>query len=236
MNDTTPIRIIMRMCPDSRTPISGGERPEWFSKEKILQNLLATKDEHTTITVLFDGDISAHWITKYPVEKFYIHAGSGDASFFIQLQFVMEQIKTDETIVYILEDDYVHKPGWPRILREAFGMSILPKSVKIDYATLYDHRDKYFYEMYDTLVSKVLYTPSIHWRTIPSTTNTFAMTYKTLKEDIDIHIKHLNADNNKFLELGKAKGRIIASCIPGFSTHSHKEYLSPCVDWEDILK
>ncbi len=231
-----PIHVIMRMCPDSAEPICGGGRPEWFSKEKVFQNLLVTKDDNTIITVLFDGDINQHWINKYPVNLIEIHGRSGDASFLIQLQYTLQNTCSDDDIIYILEDDYVHRPGWPSILREAFDGSILPNFIKIDYATLYDHRDKYFYDMYNTLVSKIMYTPSVHWRTVPSTTNTFAMTYKVFKEDYDVHFEFMNRDNDKFLTLGQLKGRIIASCMPGYSTHCHPNYLSPCVNWKELVE
>ena len=101
MTTPRPIQVIMRMCPDSATPLCGGGRPDWFSKEKIFQNLVATKDDQTHITVLFDGEMATHWINKYPVEKVEIHARSGDASFIIQLQYILEKQYSDDTIIYI---------------------------------------------------------------------------------------------------------------------------------------
>jgi hypothetical protein len=229
------IEVVMRMCPDSASPVSGGGRPSWFSKEAILKNLLETKDADVNIHVLFDGKTDEHWIRKYPVNLYEISAGNNDASFLTQLQFIQSNQFSDETIIYVLEDDYIHRSGWATLLREAFYGQKMPTFMKFDYVTLYDHRDKYTYAMYDKLVSKIAHTDTVHWRTVPSTTNTFAMLGKTFKEDFDVHWSFCNSDNEKFLTLGR-QGRIIVSSIPGYSTHSHPEHLSPCIDWSSFLK
>jgi hypothetical protein len=227
------IQVVMRMCPDSRNVLSGdGTRPEWFSKEKCFKSMFDNKDDRTNITVLFDGDSTHHWIRNYPVEVQDFKGGDGDSSFLFQLDFMKRQMFSIEDIVYCLEDDYLHKPNWPAILREGFG-SITPSSLKFDYLTLYDHNDKYTYgnEMYKTLTSRIGVTEHAHWRTIPSTTNTWSSLYKTFLHDYDVFVLFKNLDNNKFLYLGSNRGRVIGSCIPGYSTHCHTEHLSPCVDW-----
>ena len=73
----------------------------------------------------------------------------------------------------------------------------------------------------------------------PSTTNTFATKFKTLKEDMSIHTLFSTGyepsnDHIKFIELSK-KQHYLASSIPGYSTHCHEEFLSPCIDWEKYL-
>lgn len=224
------IEVILRMCPDRSTSLSGDKsRPQNFSKELVFKNLYETKDDATNITVLFDGDHTGHWIKKYPVRVIQSIGGNGDESFKSQIMYIKFANFSDNTIVYILEDDYLHRDGWPQILREGFG-NLQPSFLKFDYITLYDHRDKYTYPMYNALVSKIGISDTIHWRTVPSTTNTFAMKYKTFIEDFDIHYSFLNSDHEKFLELGRNK-RLLGSCMPGYSTHCHKDYMSPCIDW-----
>ena len=61
----------------------------------------------------------------------------------------------DDTIVYFLEDDYLHRPGWC----DFTGAFKLPTN----YVSLYDHLDKYIDKGYDDLVSKVLVSKSVHW-------------------------------------------------------------------------
>ena len=130
-----------------------------------------------------------------------------------------------------MEDDYVHRPGWDKILLDGFNLPV-------DYVTLYDHGDKY-QEMYKNFMTKVLHTELSHWIPTPSTTNTFAVKFKTIKEDQNIHRYFStgfepSADHNKFLELHQKK-RILISSLPGYSTHAHKEFLSPCIDWSQYL-
>lgn len=225
------IEVILRMCPDSQRPISGDNtRPNWFNKEAAFKNLMNTKDEYTNVTVLFDGNYNGHWINNYPVTIIKSQGGDGDKSFASQIMYIKLKQFNDDTIIYILEDDYVHRENWPTILREGLSSSILPFFLKFNYITLYDHKDKYFYKEYNSLLSKIGVTDSVHWRTIPSTTNTFACLYKTFKEDFDVHYSFLNNDHQKFVELCN-NGRLIGSSIPGYSTHCHKNYLSPCVNW-----
>jgi hypothetical protein len=218
------IEVVLRMC--AKPALSGdASRPPGFSKEEVFLNLLTTRDANTNITVLFDGDSTGHWVENYDVKIVKFVGGTGDSSFMFQLNYIRSQNFDKDTIVYILEDDYVHKDGWSDILREGFG-TIQPNNLAFHYVTLYDHRDKYTSDWYTNLTSRVGVSESIHWRTVPSTTNTFAVRYSTLVEDWDVHYHFLNRDHHKFLELG-ARGRVLGSCMPGYSTHCHKDYISP---------
>ncbi len=227
---TRTIEVIMRMCPESRSVLSGdGTRPAWFTKEGTFRSVFLTKGANVHFTVLFDGDPTDHWIHKYGVRVVQFSGGDGDSSFLYLLNYIRTQSYPDNTIVYCLEDDYPHKPGWTEIVREGFS----PMRIAFDYITLYDHRDKYTYEMYRHLTSEICVSKSVHWRTIPSTTNTWITLAKTLREDFDIFWAYKNQDHEKFLTLGR-RGRKIGSCIPGFSTHAHIEHLSPGINWESV--
>jgi len=160
-------------------------------------------------------------------------AGSEAASFLSMLEYVYRQKFSPDTIIYFLEDDYLHRPHWPRVLREAFALPI-------DYVTLFDHRDKYFFPQYVDLKSKIFHTHSCHWRTTPSTTNTYAMLFKTVQKQIDLHRcfsigRTITADHDKFCKLAE-EGAVLISSIPGFSTHIELDFASPCHDWEKILQ
>lgn len=88
-----------------------------------------------------------------------------------------------EDFLYLLEDDYLHLPGSRQALLE--GLEIA------DYVTLYDHPDMYhppgmtpnLFSRGDRPKSTIYLTAHRHWRTIPSTTMTFAAKVKTLIED-----------------------------------------------------
>jgi len=132
-----------------------------------------------------------------------------------------------------LEDDYLHRKEWIDILLEGF------EYIGADYYTLYDHPDKYSLPMYENLQSKIIATPSVHWRTTPSTTNTYACKFSILKKHFDIHIKYCDLvekwtkDHIKFTHLWN-EGSNLVSCIPGYSTHVEGNMLSPLTDWSKI--
>lgn len=234
------IAVFVRHCNYS-TASANKNRPNGFSREKCFQNLLETIKGQEGVSLVFFLDTfypmngTTHYLyqqDKYPVLEF--KGGTETASFLFMLNYVLEQNLDPETIVYFLEDDYLHLPHWPTILREAFTLP------NIDYVTLYDHKDKYFLPMYAGLKSEIYHTDSCHWRTTPSTTNTYAMLFSTLKKDQATH-KHFSTlgpvsyDHAKFCQLTK-EGSILISSIPGFSSHLEPAYLSPCVNWDQILE
>jgi hypothetical protein len=240
----TKIHVIMRMTPDSRAPQSGiGSRPSWYDKESVFRSVFLTKDADTEFTIVFDGDPRGHWIYKYSIKELIpIQGGTDKLSLANMLHITMNMSLPDNDIIYFLEDDYLHKKGWCDLLREGLSKRLMPNNIKFDYITLYDHYDKYYFndeytkQTYAELTSRIAVSKSTHWRTIPSTTNTYAMRVKTFMDDIDIHMFYKNIDNDKFIELGKNYKRVIASCVPGWSTHCHNEFLSPCVDWESVFR
>jgi hypothetical protein len=160
--------------------------------------------------------------------------GGNDAQSFLNvLNYVIEQKYDDNDIIYFLEDDYLHRAGWIDIMLEGF------EYIGADYYTLYDHPDKYYLQMYESLQSKIIATPSVHWRTTPSTTNTYACKFETLKKHLDIHIQYCDLvekwtkDHDKFTHLWKIGSNLI-SCMPGYSTHVEGNMLSPIIDWSKI--
>ena len=233
-----PIEVFIRHCHHSTASAHKVRFPA-FDKEHCLNNFMATLDPNQ-VNVTFFLDTShamqeKHFLykqTQFPVIE--IKAGSEAASFLHMLDYVNQQKFSPETIVYFLEDDYVHRLNWTKVLREAFTLP------GIDYVTLYDHKDKYFFPQYEPLRSKIFHTTSCHWRTTPSTTNTYAMQFKTLKKHIEIHRcfslnRTITADHDKFCALS-SQGAVLISSIPGYSTHAEPEFASPCTEWELIVK
>jgi hypothetical protein len=230
------LRVFVRHCNFSQNSVSKG-RPSFFSKEVCFNNLLRTKKQETEVTVFFDGTPEKNsFLNNKDIKIVSKICGSDSASFSSLLDYITSLDINPEDNIYLLEDDYLHKPGWDTVLEE--GLNIFG----IDYVTLYDCPDKYFYTSlapdagYETLVSKIYLTKSSHWRTTPSTTNTYAMKYKTLLNDFSIHKKYcsfsrITLDHFKFLELNKERKRLV-SALPGWSTHVVEGYMSPIVDWE----
>lgn len=231
------IEVFIRHCNESANSV-GKNRPEWFSREKCWENLInKVSPGITNVTVLFDGTPSEdHFIKKEQDVYFNLicrNGGNDAASFLNLINHIEKQNLDPETIIYILEDDYIHKLDWEKILLEGFSLGA-------DYITLYDHKDKYFLPMYEQLETQIFITKSTHWRTTPSTTNTYACKFKTFQKHIGIHKqfcdlqKGYTRDHDKFIELWNSGSNLI-SPIPGWSTHCEVEYLSPCIDWEKYL-
>jgi hypothetical protein len=228
------IEVFLRHCYFSHLQQSNHNRPEWWDKEKVFKNFKHTINPETTnYTIIYDKYHGKRSDTFLKDEKnvYEINCGKESKSFCKTLDYILSQNFDDETIIYFLEDDYVHRPEWDKILIDGF-------TLPVHYVTIYDHGDKY-QELYKDFMTKVLHTSLSHWMPTPSTTNTFAVKVKTLKEDIDIQKKwsigyEPSADHAKFIELNQ-KGRILVSSIPGYSTHCQKPFLSPCINWENYL-
>ena len=237
----TPIYVFVRHCGISSNSINKS-RPQWFDKEACFKNLLETKDQNTHIYVMLDtastNNYKEHFAFQYSDVHVVAMEGGSDAHSFINMvNYVcnMESRIDGSAIIYFLEDDYVHREGWCQVLREAFKRQIG------DYVTLYDHPDKYDKSMYGNLHSKVFVTDSCHWRTTPSTTNTYAMQFKTLQEHKQDHIRFsckvvgFTFDHAKFVFFNNI-GKVLVSSVPAYSTHVENGMLSPIVNWQQLHK
>jgi hypothetical protein len=232
------IELFVRHCHFSEVSQHKNRLPN-FSRQKCFENLLSTLDrKRVNVTFLLDTFYPTdkkHFVldqSEFPVIE--IKEGTETGSFLRLLDHVVSRNLDPSTIVYFLEDDYLHRAGWIDVLLEGFT---IPDA---SYVTLYDHRDKYFLPLYKELASKLFLTPSCHWRTTPSTTNTYAMKVQTLLTHLPIHRqfsegRKISADHEKFLELGRQEATLI-SPIPGWSTHVEDKLTSPCIDWESLLK
>lgn len=126
----------------------------------------------------------------------------------------------DDTLIYFVEDDYLHLPISHTLLQEGIASGV-------DYISLYDHPDKYgpLYDGGET--SKVFRTASSHWRTSISTCMTFASTAGVLKNDMEIWHQWCGGtnpeDHGAFSHLN-TKGRKLAVCIPGVACHTDLNY------------
>lgn len=232
------IEVFIRHCHFSEVSQHKSRLPG-FSRQKCYENFLSTLDRSlVNVTFLLDTHHPTekpHFLqaqTEFPLIPF--KAGTETGAFLYLLDHVISLRLKPSTIVYFLEDDYLHRPGWASVLLEGFS---IPEAA---YVTLFDHRDKYFLPDYQSLTSKIFYTPSCHWRTTPSTTNTHAMRYQTLLDHFPIHQRfsqdrRITADHEKFLELGR-QGFTLISSLPGWSTHVEQEFTSPCTDWQNLLQ
>ncbi len=227
----------MRHCHFSAVSAHKKRLPH-YSTQRCYDNLIRTFDsKKANLTFFLDTFYpmqTPHFLMqqdRFPVIA--IREGTEAGSFLRLLEHVSLLKLKPDTIVYFLEDDYLHREGWLDILQEGFTLP------HVDYATLYDHRDKYASPLHENLEAKLFHTASCHWRTTPSTTNTYAMRFKTLLKHLAIHRefsldRKISADQEKFCKL-KAIGARLVSSLPGWSTHAEPDYASPCIDWERML-
>jgi hypothetical protein len=110
----------------------------------------------------------------------------GNSGSFVHMADRIIRDRAADDLVYLLEDDYLHRPGSRKLLLEGLAIA--------DYVTLYDHPDKYVpardggnpFNRPDLEPSRVYATGSVHWRTTNSTTMTFACRVRLLAEDYPI--------------------------------------------------
>jgi glycosyltransferase involved in cell wall biosynthesis len=229
------IKIFQRHCLFSSNS-EHKQRPSWFDREKMFDSFVKGLDSRVELTCMFDssrGEVDQHFLAKKDIKVVSLKGGNDAISFLNVLNYVKDQNCDPNDIIYFLEDDYIHRDGWIDVLQEGFD------KIGADYFTLYDHPDKYFLPMYEDLTSKIIVTSNAHWRTVPSTTNTYACRYSTLIKHFDIHVKHCDLvdkwtkDHDKFIELWNSGSNLI-SCIPGYSAHVEAGMLSPLIDWSAI--
>jgi len=206
-------------------------RPAWFDKWKCLANFVTVFNEHD-ITVVADGVDDLAWdrlSSLYPtLDLRRTTFGSNAGSFLYSLDAAI-QLHND-TIVYFVEDDYVHHEGADLILEQ--GLQHCP------YVSLYDHPDKYWDGNADRLC-KLIVSEDCHWRTTGSTTMTFASRVGYLKEDRPLFQKWCGGEDNwthdtqLFTAISESRGLITP--VPGYATHCDTWVIAKMVDWEDVL-
>jgi hypothetical protein len=203
----------------------GKNRPNWFSYDKCLNNILDTIEENELVQfhLLYDGKCN---ITDKRIHNTVEFLGGSDLNSFHYAWNYAKQLNLNEKdLIYFLENDYMHVPGWIDKVIDLY------KEFNISgYVSLYDHLDKYTLSIYNDLQSQIYITNTSHWRTTPSTCGSFIVNVQTLNEDFDIHTS-FPGDHNKFLYLGQNRDRIIISPIPSLSTHCEIEYLAPLINW-----
>jgi len=232
-----PIEVFVRYCNFSDVS-AHKKRPIDFSRRLCYQNFIQTLENQNNINVTFfldtfypmEGDHFILQQDKYPVIE--IKHGTEGGSFCHMLDHVLANKYSSDTIIYFLEDDYLHRDGWVNVLREGINIP------GVDYVTLYDHKDKYFLPQYKGLKSELFLTEHAHWRETPSTTNTYAMKYSILKRDYELHYAFsrgvkISSDHKKFCTL-RSQGSLLVSPIPGWSCHMEPDYMSPCIDWTAV--
>ena len=217
-------------------------RPSWFSYEACFRNLIATiagdpNGSRVTVTIMFDGTLEEYqndFCSKYDgngqvdIRLQLLTGGSDRYSSMITLNYANSQQLPDSDLLYFLENDYMHQPGWVSKVFELFD------SVGVDIVSLYDHADKYHQGMYPGLAAQIVPTATHHWRTTPSTCGSYILSKGSLTRDWGVFTMWLD-DYHFFGKYVGELGRVLLTPIPGLSTHCMTGYLSPAIAWEGAL-
>lgn len=217
------LKKIYRIC-DHR---NGGTKIPQISKRQCFLNFIEVfGTENLVIVADNTRQETIDFLNRFtPIIKKTSLGNSG--SFVYAMDLALQY--GDDQWVYLVEDDYLHLPKGPQYLMEGLQ--------RVDYVSLYDHADKYMQNSPNPLVkdggenTKVILTPSSHWKYTNSTTMTFATRVATLRADQDIFRSHcagsIPADYILFRKLAR-KGRTLVTPIPGRSTHCD-EYPAPLI-------
>ena len=213
-------------------------KPAYVNNEACLKNALEVFPWNEYDWSIIADNISEEtndMIQKHIPRNFidYVSVGHGAGTFNLALDEALQL--ADDEIIYFLENDYLHKPGADKILKEGFN-------VGYSYVALYDHPDKYIDGANPLVedggeVTRVMISKSCHWKITNSTTMTFAAQVKTLKKDESILREYTSGsyprDFEMFLALREKQHGLITP-IPGYATHGETAWLSPLTDWSQI--
>jgi len=212
------------------------EKPEYINNENCLKNFCNVFFDYIyDIMILADNcsDDTLTMIKKYidPINIRKVSVGHGAGTFNLALD---EALRWDDSeTIYFVENDYIHLPDSPQILKEAFHLGT-------SYVTLYLHPDKFLPPFeggnpevdYDGGYLTRIYrgeNGNIFFQ-VNSTTMTFAAKVKTLKEDEAILRKWTAGtypnDFQMFLEL-RNNGKPLLCPTETKSTHGETKWLAP---------
>ena len=226
------MKIIYRISDTGYNKI----KPDYITNENCLKNFVYIFGNQN-LEIIADNcsKETLQMVTKYchPNKINTVSVGHGAGTFNLALDMALKY--DDETIIYFVENDYLHKPGSDKILVEGL-------QIGYNYVALYDHPDKYINGANPFVedggeVTRVMLSNSCHWKITNSTTMTFAAQVKTLKEDESILREYTSGsyprDFEMFLALREKQHGLITP-IPGYATHGETAWLSPLTDWSKI--
>ena len=174
-------------------------KPNYINLKNCLNNFCKHfKKEDITIIADNIEDSTYNFLLTLFNKNQIIKTKLGNSKSFIFTMNLAIKYNNNNTNIYFIEDDYLHKPNSNKVLLEGLKIS--------DYVTLYDHPDKYKngsnpYVKGGGEFTKVYLTDSTHWKLTNSTTMTFACKVKTIKQDYITFVKYCQHKIPKDVEL-----------------------------------
>ena len=232
------MKIIYRMSDGEHNKL----KPYYVTKKTCFLHFMKIFEGYT-VYVIADNvkDDTYSFLCKYLPEQNIIRSSlNGAMTFLLAVELSINNFQDDDT-VYFAEDDYLYTPNAPKILEEGLKIS--------DYCSGYDHPDKYINANQDGgnpfikdggEDTKVIISPSHHWKYTNSCCMTFATRVKTMKQDFEIYKKYCVGyshplDFYMWCEIISQSNKKLISAIPAVSTHGETKWLSPLINWEHML-
>lgn len=220
-------------------------KPDWIQKKSCLEQFITTLRVQDQLFVLADnvGEETWTWLSNLSrinkLERSSIGHGAGS---FLKCIDLFTDMQSNE-LIYFLEDDYVHVPGWQDKVESLFNRS------SVNFATLYDHPDKYINGSDGGNpkvegggeITRVIWTGNHHWKITNSTTMSFiCRNWKIFHKFMSIIEQYVQGtyprDYDMWTHLGNRDGGYLVSPIPSLSTHGETQWLSPAVEWETLMQ
>lgn len=222
--------VILLRVAEKKQKTTNKIKPDWVNNIACLKNLLLNKKKSKVVIFgdnLDESKEATLGLVNLQKDVTYKDTSShGNSKTFLEVLDYATSLPSD-TIVYFLEDDYLHVPGFTDVLIDGLK--------RAEYVTLYDHPDKYPGSALLFLGEKC------HFRHTGSTTMTFATKVKTLAFDAPVFKAYcekvdIAPDYYIWQHLVVQLKRRLISPIPSFATHGESKWLAPFVNWEDLSK
>lgn len=262
MSKYNRINIFLRACNPAQNKPNNG-RPAWYSQDSCLYNLLKTINYNlASLTIVYDGPVENTLVEQlqdeYPYKIKFIDTKSytgysyepncgSSKSLCLTSQIIKEDNIPENELIYILEQDYLHRENWVEVTLDFFNVT---KNVNRCMLSLYDHKDKYLFRltdeeikqynlekhwgMYNGLKSEIFLTNYCHFRTVTSICSSWIFNREMFDDSYPLLSGGIS-DNTCCFEMGK-RGAWFASPIPSLACHIQEPFLAPYVNWEKISK
>lgn len=213
----------------------------FVTKRGIFEHFCITFKDYDIYVVADNvSDETYDFIQRFVVASRIHRTMLGNAgSLLYSFDLAIKEFADDEKI-YLAEDDYIYTPEAPKVIEEGLDVA--------DYASGYDHPDKYIsrskggpnpFVENGGEATRVIITRSRHWKETNSTCMTFGTTVRIIKEDRNVYEGYCQGfprSFQMFCELIQKKQRRLITCLPAVSTHGESAYLSPFVNWGEVFK
>ncbi len=141
------------------------------------------------------------------------------------IEYINEKVVDKNEIIYLCEDDYLHYSNCLSQMKDFFNMYPDYFCHPTDYPNIYKEKD--FKQ-----TSEIIVTKNCHWRSIKSTTYTFAFKKHLFNKWLN-HSVFTNINNNLFGAHICNLLYVFDKCfspIPSLTSHLEVNCLPPCVD------